>query len=272
MLEVMPDLTPKQKRAKRVANVVQNGELAILEEIFNLEETLQGAIQEIGEKYPHNMEEILASMQGDDGEDGGQGPQGDDGEDGEQGEMGPAGRDGVNGTNGRDGRDGRDGLDGNNGLAGPAGTDGRDGSPDTAEQVVEKVNISRVKIAASQVAGLDDIFRNVRENQVAVPVTTAFYNGLRAKNLTIVGATAVQNGDTVLVTPASTSGGTFAVMQPTGAVNGSNTAFTFTSAPSVIVVDQGRTMQKVSSDGTINWTGTTNVTLTLAPNYDIFGY
>lgn len=59
--------------------------------------------------------------------------------------------------------------------------------------------------------------------------------------------------------------------QPTsGAVNGINQVFTWATAPSVIVVDQGRPMQRVSSDGTVNWTGSTTTTLAVAPNYDIF--
>ena len=56
----------------------------------------------------------------------------------------------------------------------------------------------------------------------------------------------------------------------TGSVNGSNTVFTWTTAPKAIVVDQGRVMQKTSSDGTVNWTGTTTTTLTIAPNFDIY--
>lgn len=75
-----------------------------------------------------------------------------------------------------------------------------------------------------------------------------------------------------LLVSGTGGGGGFTKLTATGTVNGSNTAFTFTSAPSVIVVDQGRTMQQVSSDGTVNWTGTTSVTLSIAPNFDIFGY
>lgn len=56
----------------------------------------------------------------------------------------------------------------------------------------------------------------------------------------------------------------------TGTVNGSNTSFTFASAPRVIVVDNVP-RQKTSSDGTVNWTGTTSVTLAIAPNFDIYG-
>lgn len=58
---------------------------------------------------------------------------------------------------------------------------------------------------------------------------------------------------------------------PTGTVNGVNTVFVFSSAPTAIVVDGGRMMQATSSDGTVNWTGTTTVTLTVAPVFDIFG-
>lgn len=56
----------------------------------------------------------------------------------------------------------------------------------------------------------------------------------------------------------------------TGTVNGINAIFTFLVAPKAISVDQGRIMQKVSSDGTVNWTGTTTITLTVAPVFDIF--
>lgn len=56
-----------------------------------------------------------------------------------------------------------------------------------------------------------------------------------------------------------------------GSINGSNTVFTWAVAPKAICVDNGRVMQKVSSDGTVNWSGTTTTTLTNAPNFDIFG-
>ncbi len=66
----------------------------------------------------------------------------------------------------------------------------------------------------------------------------------------------------------ATSG--FSPLTATGTVDGSNTSFTFASAPSVIIVD-GKIFRKTSSDGTVNWTGTTSVTLTIAPVSDIFG-
>ena len=58
---------------------------------------------------------------------------------------------------------------------------------------------------------------------------------------------------------------------PTGDVNGSNRIFIFTSAPNVITVD-GLLLRKLQSDGvTENWTGTTTITLTVAPNFEVFG-
>lgn len=45
--------------------------------------------------------------------------------------------------------------------------------------------------------------------------------------------------------------------------------FTFSGVPKIIYVDQGRIMQKVSSDGTVNWTGTNPVTLSVWPTSDI---
>lgn len=71
------------------------------------------------------------------------------------------------------------------------------------------------------------------------------------------------------------AGGSFAVMQPSsGVVNGVNKVFVWASAPSVIVLDNGTTMNKINiiPDLTVNWTGTTTTTLNVAPTFNIFGY
>lgn len=80
---------------------------------------------------------------------------------------------------------------------------------------------------------------------------------------------ALQNRVTTL--ESSSSSGGLSLLTATGTVDGSNTSFTFATAPSIIVVDQGRMMQQVSSDGTVNWTGTTSVSLTVAPQNDVYG-
>lgn len=56
---------------------------------------------------------------------------------------------------------------------------------------------------------------------------------------------------------------------PTGTVDGSNKTFVFTTAPNAIVLD-GTTLQQTEQDGTTNWTGTTTITLLVAPQNSIF--
>jgi len=67
------------------------------------------------------------------------------------------------------------------------------------------------------------------------------------------------------------SGSGSAPQTPTGAINGVNKVFVFTTAPTMVAVDQGKFMQRVSADTTVNWTlsGTT-ITLAVAPTFDIF--
>lgn len=63
-----------------------------------------------------------------------------------------------------------------------------------------------------------------------------------------------------------------AIMEPVGAVNGSNKIFTFARAPTAIAIDHGNWILQTSQDGTVNWTGTTTITLSnYAPQAEIFG-
>lgn len=93
---------------------------------------------------------------------------------------------------------------------------------------------------------------------------------VRSIDFTGAGVTGSALGDAVTETIAGGGGGS-TILAATGTVNGVNTSFTFSSAPNVIVVD-GRPLQKTQSDGGVNWTGTTSVTLSVAPNFDIYGY
>ena len=67
----------------------------------------------------------------------------------------------------------------------------------------------------------------------------------------------------------SASGGVSSGFQVplTGGLN--QTTFTWTTAPNVIVADNVP-MQAISTDGTVNWTGTTTTILTIAPTFNIF--
>lgn len=68
----------------------------------------------------------------------------------------------------------------------------------------------------------------------------------------------------------STSAGAGYQQPSSGSVDGSNTIFIFAVAPNAIVVD-GVSLQKTATDTTANWTGTTTITLAVAPNFDIYG-
>jgi hypothetical protein len=118
--------------------------------------------------------------------------------------------------------------------------DGKDAQID--EEKVMGI-IKKKKIHAKDVTGLEQ-------------TTSAFYNQLIARGGYLHGG------------GGSSSSGT-GYQSATGTVNGSNKNFSFTSAPNVVVVD-GVPLQKTQKDGTVNWTGGSTITLTVAPNYDIY--
>lgn len=203
---------PSRKDLERLAKIAESGEIGVFEYLKeveekidsvlpNVEKKLEEAIEEVKESVP-DMKNILEQVKGKDGKDG----------ESIQGPPGPPGES-IVGPSGRDGKDGRDGLDGQDGKDAdedlivlkvlaeiPAPRDGKDGSPDAAEQIIGKINQSTFLIKKERVEGLVDIIQNVAHRAIeALPVTTSFFNGIRAKNLTIEGATATQRGDTVVI-------------------------------------------------------------------------
>lgn len=101
------------------------------QEVASIKEQL---IQEVAQ-----LKEVVSAVEaqkGDQGERGEKGDKGDTGDKGDKGDTGVDGKDGIDGIDGvgRDGKDGKDGKDGADGL------DGKDGSPDTAQQIVQKIN------------------------------------------------------------------------------------------------------------------------------------
>ena len=75
----------------------------------------------------------------------------------QKGDKGDKGEDGKNGLNGKDGKDGRDGIDGIDGLNGKDGEKGDNGSPDTAEDIVKKINTLESVIERKTIKGLDNL-------------------------------------------------------------------------------------------------------------------
>lgn len=66
-------------------------------------------------------------------------------------------------------------------------------------------------------------------------------------------------------------GGGLTELDPTGAVNGLNATFVFPSPPTWIVSDHAW-YRATNSNGSVNWTGTTTITMMIPPVEDIFGF
>jgi hypothetical protein len=89
---------------------------------------------------------------------------------------------------------------------------------DTPEETTDKINASSKKIQNDRIEGWADLDRIVKNNQIggSLPITTSFFNGIRAKNLNIVGGTAKLSGDTVNVTVSGSGGGVSSIIAGTG--------------------------------------------------------
>lgn len=82
---------------------------------------------------------------------------------GEEGKKGDRGDQGIPGKNGRDGVDGKSGVDGIDGKAGRNGIDGRDGregidgSPDSPQEIANKLNTLESAINVSVIDGIKEL-------------------------------------------------------------------------------------------------------------------
>lgn len=201
-------------------------------------------------------------------------------------------RDSIMLVKGKDYRDGKNGLDGYTPQKGIDYRDGKDGSPDTAEEIAAKINTLQGSIDAKVIRGvltMDDVFTNLKDPKGkyrlskkdidkangGFDMNDMRWHGGGLSNITgyiVAGTNITITGQGLKSDPyvISSTASSVGYQSPTGTVNGTNQSFTFTTAPNAISVD-GVTIQKVSSDGTINWNGTTSIILSVAPNFDIFG-
>lgn len=161
-------------------------------------------------------------------------------------------------------------------------------TPETGDEIIMKINDADLLIAKSSVEGLEELEKTIGEmprekggriGWGAHPLVVKGLGTVIDKNTRVIdfegsGIASVARSKDGVVTVTVNGGGTgsFSVMVPTGTVNGTNFTFVFSSAPQVIVLDNGTVMNKTNSDTTVNWTGTTTVTLKQAPNFNIFGY
>lgn len=159
---------------------------------------------------------------------------------------------------------------------------------ETGDEIIAKINDANDLIEPGAVRGLAELERQVGENTKngttgrigwgAHPLVVKGLGSVIDKNTRVIdfegsGVSSVtKSRDGIVTVTVSGGSGSFAVLVPTGTVNGINKTFVFTSTPQVIVLDNGNIMNKVSKDATVNWTGTTTVILTQAPNSNIFGF
>lgn len=171
----------------------------------------------------------------------------------------------------------KDGEDGAPGAKGEDGINGTDGSPDTPEEIASKLNTLDSSVNIEVIKGLkEELSKNITQqgNRVgwgAHPLTIMDDGSIVlkvARNLNFGTGLSVSVNASGIATISATGTG---YQAPTsGTIDGSNQVFVFATEPNAIIVDGGRTMQRISGDGTVNWTGTTTVTLSIAPVFDIF--
>lgn len=163
---------------------------------------------------------------------------------------------------------------------GPAGENGKDAEVDL-EALIQEV-VGRIPVPKDGTDGKDGVNgKDAEEQKVMERIIT------KIQKEKVIDVSHIRNAESFIFNTQNkkmkvkfeelmsgigkSTGGTSGFQVPTGTVNGTNQVFVWTTAPNVIVVDQGRAMQRVSSDGTINWTivGTTT-TLAVAPTFDIY--
>lgn len=157
----MKELTPEQRRkVLAAADVVQNGDLAVVKKIVEFTDVIEENTQKIEgieKKVDDTISEAKQSLEIIKTEADAKLIEIKDGERGIQGEEGKKGDKGERGATGKQGDKGEQGLEGINGLDGQDGLPGADGSPDTRLQIVEKINTGTkksLKIEAKQVEGV----------------------------------------------------------------------------------------------------------------------
>lgn len=92
------------------------------------------------------------------------GVDGKDGKDGKDGAQGPRGDKGEKGDTGEKGEKGDRGLKGDRGEKGDKGDNGKDGSPDTGDQIIDKIATSDKKIGKKNIEGFGEFEDFVKTN------------------------------------------------------------------------------------------------------------
>lgn len=167
--------------------------------------------------------------------------------------------------------------DGSDGINGKDGVNGKDGTEITPQEIANRLNILPKAIKSSTIDGIltieeirTELTKKGSKNRITKQDLDMSDLRWHGGGLSSVAHDATLTGNGTTSSPLSVvPSGATGYQAATGTVNGVNTIFVFTTAPNAIVRD-GVTIRKTSSDGTVNWTGTTTVTLAIAPNLDVF--
>ena len=262
----MTDLSPENlKKLQKLARVVDGGSVGILEHLSELEDELSARIDELKASLP-NLDEVLASIRGNDGKDGLEGPQGPRGEKGDRGDPGARGEQGKAGKDGRDGRDGRDAVDGRDGVD---GKDGAAGSPDTADDIRNKLELlpDGEKLSLDAIEGLRAWLESLPAHEKGI-VIGANRNLYQLLDMNLAGITPGQtilwNGQAWVPYTPTGGGGTAVYGEVLQSQAPTGTVFTLAHPPltGTVRLFRGGTRQS-AANGDYSITGAT-ITLTSA--------
>lgn len=158
-------------------------------------------------------------------------------------------------------------------------TETRIENPETGMGIIEKINElgtdPEFQIDQSHVKDLLEDIEKLKKT-IAHIVGTGVGGVSGIKGITAGTNITIDNSNPqypVVTSSGGGPGGSGFQLPLTGAVNGVNKVFTWTTAPSALLVDD-TTIQKSNNgtspvDTTANWTGTTTTTLLVAPNFSI---
>lgn len=218
--QTLADVMSKEEFLAAFKNVVERikrFEAKLTDDFSNL-------VKAINAKVDVKLAAIKEGSDGRDGKDGAPGPKGDKGD---KGDMGPTGL----------------------AIFGGQGAPGKDGSPDTAQQVRDKLELltgdERLKMEA--IRGLEALIADIKTLQARPTVSPGrsllqlYVNGAKKgaiQYLNITGSGVSYNNangrNDVTITG---SGGSLSVLTATGTVDDSNTTFTFVSEPTIVNVN-----------------------------------
>jgi hypothetical protein len=210
------------------------------------------------------------------------------GEKGDKGDKGDRGERGFSGLNGKDGRDGRDGKDGKDGKDGRDGNDGsiKELSPDEIRNSLELLQGDE-RLDKSAIKGLEEIEKTI-ETKIETAKEVRVVGGLSGiylfidgkkyglnKNINFIAGDGITlaynksgNRTDITISNSSVSG---TILTATGTIDDDNKDFTFTSKPSIIVIN-GASYRETG--GAITWTWdtlTATLSVPVGVGGDIYG-